>query len=323
MDAPLISIVVLNWNGREFLEKTIPALEALDYGNKEIIIVDNHSTDGSVEYLKALQGVQTIQNSENVGYSRGKNIGVARAAGEYVLLLDNDILIQSPAHLTHLLAIYQSVNRPAFLCPCLEDAGRNKTIYYKGEFNYLGIRMNRPIETQKLVALPQASYRTQLVFGGNLFFKKEIWNDLGGFDEMIPFNLDDNDISIRANLMGYTCYMMIERPLNIHLGAAKRKNNALFANYLRYLLAGHLISYGKNLQWHNVIIVGLYEVGFTFLKSLKNAVVRRDPRMLTAFLYSLFLYLKSIPKILQKRSRIQKRRVISDHDYFTQRVRLV
>src|SRR3989344_5058951 len=94
--SPLISVIMLNYNGLKYIKRTIPQILKLDYPNYEFIIVDNGSADGSIEFIKEMQiksekvKIRLIENGENLGYSKGKNIGVKHAKGEYVLLLDND-----------------------------------------------------------------------------------------------------------------------------------------------------------------------------------------------------------------------------------------
>ena len=92
-NCPLVSVVMLNYNGLKYLKETIPPILELDYPNYEFIIVDNGSTDGSIEFINEFEKIRLIENGENLGYSNGKNIGVWEAKGEYILSLDNDILI--------------------------------------------------------------------------------------------------------------------------------------------------------------------------------------------------------------------------------------
>src|SRR3989344_1917843 len=100
---PLISVVMLNYNGLKYLKKTIPPILKLDYPNYEFIIVDNGSTDGSIEFIKKFKKIKLIENKENLGYGKGKNIGVKEANGEYILLLDNDIIIREKTIIKNLI----------------------------------------------------------------------------------------------------------------------------------------------------------------------------------------------------------------------------
>ena len=92
---PKISIVVLNYNGLKYLQRTIPALLKIDYPAYEIIIVDNASSDKSINFLENFEGIKIVRNKKNYGCCKGKNIGIKKATGEYILLLDNDILLEN------------------------------------------------------------------------------------------------------------------------------------------------------------------------------------------------------------------------------------
>ena len=92
---PKISVVMLNYNGLKYIKKTIPSILKLSYSNFELIVVDNGSTDGSIDFLKKNKEVLLIDNRENLGYSVGKNIGIKHAHGEFIFLIDGDILIEN------------------------------------------------------------------------------------------------------------------------------------------------------------------------------------------------------------------------------------
>jgi GT2 family glycosyltransferase len=93
-----VSVVIPNWNGKELLEKNLPPLiEALQYekGNHEIIIVDDASTDGSVEFIKDFYSqVRLIQVEKNRGFANACNIGVSKSKNDIVLLLNSDVEVK-------------------------------------------------------------------------------------------------------------------------------------------------------------------------------------------------------------------------------------
>lgn len=90
----MISIVILNWNGKKITEECLNSIKKQTFKNYEIILVDNASTDGSLEYLKKkFPKISLIQNKENYGYAKGNNIGIKKAKGEWILILNNDIIL--------------------------------------------------------------------------------------------------------------------------------------------------------------------------------------------------------------------------------------
>src|SRR5438067_2401108 len=98
---PLIYIIVLNWNGKKILFDCLSSLIEADYTNKKMIVVDNHSTDGSPQYVrKQFPAVLIIENAKNLGWSGGNNIGIAFAldnGADAVFLLNPDTKIEKNA----------------------------------------------------------------------------------------------------------------------------------------------------------------------------------------------------------------------------------
>ncbi|MDD5070824.1 MAG: glycosyltransferase, partial [Candidatus Omnitrophica bacterium] len=88
---PLITVAILNYNGLNLLKQNIPFILDLTYPNKEIIVLDNNSRDKSTAYLKTIKTITTLENKRNTGLSKGKNLLVKEAHGEFILLIDNDI----------------------------------------------------------------------------------------------------------------------------------------------------------------------------------------------------------------------------------------
>ena len=85
-----VSIVIPNYNGKHFLEDCLTSVFAQDIENMEVIVVDNGSTDGSLEYLNAYPGVRNIAMEKNYGFCGAVNAGIKAADSDYVILLNND-----------------------------------------------------------------------------------------------------------------------------------------------------------------------------------------------------------------------------------------
>ncbi|MGH7203443.1 MAG: glycosyltransferase family 2 protein, partial [Candidatus Levyibacteriota bacterium] len=86
-----VSIIIINWNGLNYLQECLPSLQKQDYPNTEIIVVDNASSDESVSYLKKnFPKVRIVLNDKNYGFAEANNIGYKYITGDYVLFLNND-----------------------------------------------------------------------------------------------------------------------------------------------------------------------------------------------------------------------------------------
>ncbi|RLD09343.1 hypothetical protein DRI50_12290, partial [candidate division KSB1 bacterium] len=94
--APITSIIIVSYNVRAFLEQALLSLrEALKDYSHEIIVVDNASSDGTPVFLKRhFHDVLLIENSENLGFARANNIGMAHSRGEFICLLNPDTIVQ-------------------------------------------------------------------------------------------------------------------------------------------------------------------------------------------------------------------------------------
>ena len=88
---PLVSIIIVNYNGKKFLEKCLNSLMKIDYKPYEIILVDNSSSDGSVEFVETnYPKISIVKLEKNYGYAKANNIGVQKATGEFIQFLNND-----------------------------------------------------------------------------------------------------------------------------------------------------------------------------------------------------------------------------------------
>jgi len=190
------SIVIPNWNGEKLLKENLPAV--LSTGADEIIIVDNGSTDGSVEMLKKLITSQTsnvsnfklVENQTNLGFTRAVNQGVKAAKNEIVVLLNNDVVPEKD-----------------FLKPLTKDFQDEKVFavslnepqwsWAKGKWEKGFVEHESGLKTKK----PHVSFWAN---GGSGAFRKSIWLKLGGLDEIFqPFYWEDIDLSYRAWKRGY------------------------------------------------------------------------------------------------------------------------
>src|SRR5579884_1719122 len=105
---PLVSVVVVNWNGAHHLDECLASLRAQTVRDQiEVIVVDNGSTDGSVDVLRQYDNVHVIQNETNVGFAAGCNQGIRSSRGQYIALLNNDAVV-APTWLAELVRAMQA-----------------------------------------------------------------------------------------------------------------------------------------------------------------------------------------------------------------------
>jgi len=194
-----ISIVIPNYNGAKLLEKNLPkVLEATSLykkGKTEIIIVDDASTDKSLDLVKD-KNVVVLKNEKNLGFSSTINNGVKKATGDIVILLNTDVYPQEN-FLESLIKHFE--DESVFAVGCLDKSIEGEKVVERGrglgEWRR-GFLIHRRGEVNKI--------NTLWVSGGSGAFRKSIWDKLGGLNELYnPFYWEDIDLSYRALKSGY------------------------------------------------------------------------------------------------------------------------
>ncbi|MCX7727371.1 MAG: glycosyltransferase, partial [Chitinispirillaceae bacterium] len=95
MKLPLVSIVIVNWNGKGIIEECLESLYNLKHPTVEIVVVDNSSTDSSLPWLRSQSNIKLIENKKNEGFAKGSNIGFSYTHGKYVISLNSDMVVES------------------------------------------------------------------------------------------------------------------------------------------------------------------------------------------------------------------------------------
>ena len=315
-----ISVVTITWNSLSFFKQTLPkylALENLD----ELIIVDNGSSDGTVEYIQEQikqrkdKKIVLIQNKENLGISIAKNQGVNEATGEYVLLLDDDMLIQNNNLLNNLVEYYQALENPAFLMPFFlekEEIEKGMTRTYGTYYYLFGVKKIQARKSVEKILKYDKPIEIPINQGGAMFIKRSIWNELGGFDESQKFNLDDDDISTRALVYGYKNYLYNNEYL-VHLGLTKRMDKERYAWNDRTYYSGKSKAIWKNFSILTVIWMWFFSSGRTVAEAIYHSFTMGYPKIFFSNVYSIFIFFKDFPDTLRKRKVIQANRRRSDN----------
>ncbi|MEN8817017.1 MAG: glycosyltransferase family 2 protein [Nonlabens sp.] len=209
-----LSIIILNYNAAAFLELCIySVLRATKNIDAEIIVADNNSTDSSLQMLHFVfkDQVKVIAHEENYGFSKGNNLAVAQAKGEYLCILNPDTIVGEEVF-KECLSFTQAQPKLGFLGVQLID----------GTGKYLP-ESKRHIPTpkvarQKMLGNDRNYYynevgqndrgKVDVLVGAFMFCKKEVYEDCGGFDERYFMYGEDIDLSYTAILKGYENYYL-------------------------------------------------------------------------------------------------------------------
>jgi GT2 family glycosyltransferase len=200
----LASLIVLNWNAKEYLAQCLPSLAALDYPNYKVILVDNGSTDGSVEYaISEFPGIRVIENGRNLGYAGGMNVGIAQSEGDVVVLLNNDIIVRRD-WLSELVGAMAASERIG-VAGCKIFFADGETLQHAGGLISYPLaladhRGYRQPDTGAYDMLADVDYVTSAAMAIGRAVLAEVGNLDDGF---FPIYYDDVDICYRARAAGW------------------------------------------------------------------------------------------------------------------------
>ena len=195
MILPKISIIIVNYNGKELLQKCLESLFKTDYENFEVILVDNNSTDNSIEFVtKNYPKIIVIKLDSNKGFAEPNNIGAKIAKGEYLLFLNNDT-VTTTNFISEMVKVLQKDEQVA-ICQSLL-LRPNGDVDSSGDFiDKIGIVYNSKTKIDQIKEVSSAR-------GACMMIRKKIFDKLGGFDEKFFFSFEDVDLGWRSWILGY------------------------------------------------------------------------------------------------------------------------
>jgi GT2 family glycosyltransferase len=227
-----VSIIILNWNGKKDTIECLDSLKKIRYFNYEIVIVDNGSTDGSVECFKKLYPkIELIENKKNLGFAEGNNVAIRRIierGTDYVLLLNNDTIVD-PDFLVELVNVLKNDSSIGIAGPTvyyykekdnIQSAG-GKICWYKGKAPHL-----RNKNDMKINEIRDVDY----IMGCSLMAKSELFKIIGYLNKDYFAYWEETEWCVRAKRAGY-------RIINVpaakvwHKGGATSKKTSGFQEY--------------------------------------------------------------------------------------------
>ena len=218
---PFVSVIVVNYNGRVYLDECMSSLSVQTYPTIEIIFVDNGSSDSSCEYVeKNFPSVKIIANNENLGFAKGNNIGIKAAKGELIATLNNDTKVTS----RWVEELVDAINSDANVGMCA-----SKMLFMKNvEFiDSTGICISRSgaCWDRGMFERDNGQYESiDEVFGpcaGAAMYRKSMLEEIGLFDEDFYAYMEDVDLAFRGRLRGWKCLYVPEAVVfHVHGGTA-------------------------------------------------------------------------------------------------------
>jgi len=306
---PVISIVIPNWNGEGVIGDCLESLRKQTFRDFEIIVVDNGSSDSSLDLIKGrYPEVKLISLSENKGFCTAVNTGIEHSQGEYIAILNNDTEVVTD----WLEAFYRALQDHPEISFCA-----SKMIYYdkRDKINTVGIKIKRNGDSSSIGAgQPDGPFfeKEGEVFGacaGAAIYRKRLFDDIGLFDESFFIYLDDVDLSFRAQLFGHRC-LFVPGAIVYHKKGHTMKRYNKFEVFLNsrnnvyYLLK----NWPKSLLLRNLHRIFLRRLELT----VRYTIQRMHKGTAISFIKGKLSAYKDLSAILEKRRNIQSQRKVPD-----------
>ncbi len=281
-----LSVVILNYNVRYFLELCIKSVQAsLSELNAEIIVIDNNSTDDSCKMLRQnFPKIILIENKENVGFSKANNQGVARASGDYICILNPDTVVAEDTF-TELLNFANSKNNLGIVgCKLIDGIGEYLP---ESKRNVPEVKIAR----EKILGNSKNYYanhikeneiaKVDILVGAFMFMKRDVFVELKGFDEDYFMYGEDIDISYRALNNGYDNYYYGKSTIIHFKGESTLKDK----HYARRFFNAMQIFYSKHFKTNRafdfMVWIGI-KVAYAVRKEQKKKAKETSVYYLTA-----------------------------------------
>ena len=317
MSSPKVSIIIVNYNGKELLQKCLDSLLKVNYDNFEIILVDNNSTDGTVEFItKNYPSLIIIKLDSNKGFAEPNNVAAKISKGKYLLFLNNDTVV-TPNFISEMVKVMETDKKIAICQSLLLKP--DGSVDSSGDFiDHLGVVYNSKTKIDEIREVSSAR-------GASMLVRSDIFEKLDGFDQKFFITFEDVDLCWRSWILGYRV-LIIPTSIVYHEGGItikKIKSEIAFHGF-KNQLAMKITNFEPILAMRNMMLFfGIYGIrelkiwldytisGSTKLSSTEyedNIAPKPSFKVITK---SIFWILSNYGYLLKKQRTINKNRVYS------------
>lgn len=323
-----LSVIILNYNVRFFLEQCVLSVQnALETIDGEIIVIDNNSSDDSCAIMKQrFPKVKLIQNNENIGFPKGNNIGVAQAQGEYICILNPDTVVAEDTFVKVLAFAQKQSDLGILGCKLIDGTGnflpeskRGVPTPFVAFTKITGLYKLFPKSRTfgKYYAQHLNENQTgkvDILVGAFMFMKRDLYLEMGGFDEDCFMYSDDIDLSYRVLKEGKSNYYFHETTVIHYKGESTIKDET----YMKRFQEAMNFFYKKHFRV-SVIFSLFMEIGIVFFslakmfqgKSSRNFGIKMTPK--------LYLLYSANEKLVDKLRLVLQKKVLF-HDLKTEKM---
>lgn len=207
----MVSIIIVNYNSKGFIVSCINSISKYAPRDTEVIVVDNSSTDGSVDLLKSVKSITLIRNKYNLGYAKAINIGIKSANGDYIFILNPDTKLYEGV-IDNLKSFAQKNNKVGIVAPKLlnRDGSLQDSCYHEpGIINafkeyFLGVRS----AFRKYAPRGQEPVAVDAVVGAAMFIPRKIIDEVGMFNDKYFMYFEDLDFCRKVRENGFEIFYL-------------------------------------------------------------------------------------------------------------------
>lgn len=299
-----VSVIVINWNGKHWLKPCLDSLREQSFKEFEIILTDNGSTDGSIEFVKEnYQEVKIIENKENLGFTGANNVAAKEANGEFILFLNNDTTVDKDCIKSLWAAVVD--DQKVGVCSC-------KMFSYDGkDFLANGLGMD-------IFGYQVLSKKIFYAEGAALFIRKKVFDILEGFDQALVAFAEDIDLCWRVQLIGYRIEP-VEEAIVYHecggtiTGSKKKDKVHTTSVWRRFLTERNILrNQIKNYQFITLIFILPLTLSLFLCEMLFFLVVGKANISKDVYIKAIVENVKLFSDTLKQRKKIFSLRVVND-----------
>ena len=305
-----ITIAIINWNGIDWLKKTLPNI--IEHSKEaNIVLIDNNSSDKSISYTKKnFKKIKIINHKNNYGFAKGYNKAIRDIKSKYILLLNNDVLV-TKNWIKPLIKFLESNKKFSVVQPKIKDLNNKKYFEYSGAaggfIDFFGIPFCRGRIGNKLEKDTGQYNDSSEIFWGSgscLLIKLETFKKMGGFDENFFMHQEEIDLCWRIQGFGKKIGYCSESTVYHYGGGTLTKNNykKTFYNH-----RNNLLMLFKNLKISELILILINRFLIDILISFYYLIKLKFVHSIMVYLaYISFFFM--IPKYLffnKKKSEIR------------------
>lgn len=310
---PKVSILVLNYNGVGFLDDCLNSLKRLDYPDYEVILIDNASSDDSVEYAASnFPWVNVVKHEKNYGLCDGYNRSLGYAGGEYLAFLNNDTRVDRN-WLTELVKAAQEQQADICGSTMLSFDNPERIASLGGRITPIGTGYDIGLNTRDDRRANEAPAVVGAVGSGAMLIEKSVFQALGGFDPDYFACVEDLDLCWRAWLRGYKVIRVPTAIVYHKVGGSWGSRGA--SQRILFGQKNRLANIIKNFEFSNVV-KGLIISTVYDLARLVIFLSRGKFKNMLSLTKGTVYFIKELPRTMEKRKSIQDSRMLSDKELY-------